>query len=119
MAGCATVVNETGDFASPSDLGGDYVVGAERSARAHGEQNNCSFQSPSFLGLGAVKNSCSFIFAGMTASKKPRAISSQLCSPNFTSALGSGFARLLGELSKYASPITLVPGGSTSGCASR
>src|SRR5882672_7135877 len=107
MAGCAPVVNEARDFAGPSDLGGDYVVGAERSAR--GEQDNYSLQSLSFLGLGGLKNSCSFIFAGITASKKPRAISSQLCSPNFTSAFGSGFAGLLGELSNHASPITRVP----------
>src|SRR5712664_4125802 len=119
MAGYAAVKDEAGDLTGPSDLGGDYIVGAERTARAHEKQDNYSPQSPSFLGLGGAKNSRNCIFAGMTASKKPRAISSQLCSPNLTSAFGSGLAGLLGELSNHASPITRVPGGSTSGCAKR
>ena len=50
-------------------------------------------------GLGEKKDTLSML--GSTAtSKKPTIISSQLCSPHFTSALGSGLRGLFAELSQ-------------------
>src|SRR5882672_4379416 len=47
--------------------------------------------------------------------KKPTIISSQLCCPQITVFVGSGFSGLFGELSKCAVHSIRAPGGSTIG----
>ena len=49
----------------------------------------------------------------MATSKKPIIISSQLWTPQRTGWVASGFAGLLGELSKCATQWSRVPAGST------
>jgi hypothetical protein len=51
-------------------------------------------------GFGELKNPTLSTLASTATSKKPTIISSQLCSPQRTSALGSGLRGLLAELSK-------------------
>ena len=51
-------------------------------------------------GLGVPKKDTLSTLASTATSKKPTIISSQLCSPHLTSALGSGLRGLLAELSK-------------------
>src|SRR5262252_6818160 len=55
------------------------------------------------------------IFASKTRLKNPTIISSQLCSPQVTSFVGSAFSGLLGELSKCAVHSIRVPLGSETG----
>src|SRR5215467_12969005 len=57
------------------------------------------------------------ILASKTRLKKPTIISSQLCSPQVTSLVGSAFSGLLGELSKCAVHSIRVPLGSETGSA--
>jgi len=58
------------------------------------------------------------IFASNTRLKKPTIISSQLCSPQMTSFVGSAFSGLLAELSKCAVQSMRVPFGSAIGSSS-
>lgn len=51
-------------------------------------------------GFGEPKNAILSISGSTATSKKPTIISSQLCSPHFTSALGSGLRGLFAELSQ-------------------
>src|SRR5215475_13798406 len=58
------------------------------------------------------------ILASKTRLKKPTIISSQLCSPQLTSLVGSALSGLLRELSKCAVHSIFVPLGSRIGCSS-
>src|SRR6201993_3573892 len=57
------------------------------------------------------------IFGSYTRLKKPTIISSQLCCPQITVFVGSGFSRLFLELSKWAVHSMRLPGGRLMGSA--
>src|SRR5579872_7382188 len=61
------------------------------------------------------KMSAGFLSASTATWNQPIIISSQVWSPQRTSAFGSGLYRLLGELSKCAVQSIRVPLGSTTG----
>src|SRR5580765_4083184 len=80
----------------------------------------------SFRRMGTYQCTCTvpgeeISLAGIAASnlklKKPTIISSQLCWPQMTALVGSGFSGLLGELSKWAVHSILVPCGRSMGLA--
>src|SRR5579872_4813454 len=99
-------------------------MGAHWKARAHQEDPNCSptrhlirpYSPPvASLSFFGVRNSRSVISDGRTTSKNPNIISSRLCSPKRTSAAGSGFFGLFGELSNQALHEIVAPAGTISG----
>src|SRR3984957_20675454 len=67
--------------------------------------------------LSAGNRARAGVLASKTRLKKPTIISSQLCWPQITVLVGSGFSGLSAELSKCAVHSIFVPLGRTSGSA--
>src|SRR5579863_8123768 len=80
--------------------------------RTHAQhQNQCGSHGAMSATFFFGSNSRTGILASNTRLKKPTIISSQLCSPQITSLVGSALSGLLGELSKCAVQSILVPLG--------
>src|SRR5215831_8973465 len=112
-----TLVERSGDFNRPR---AQRKTAPKKTPGAGGGWKTASGSQAQFLAMPALffrstKRFSTGIFASKTRLKKPTIISSQLCSPQVTSWVGSAFSGLAAELSKCAVHSMRAPLGSETG----